>query len=223
VPGLLPPPRAADRADTYTARRQEPALTYGAMARREEVCVSMEDAHARPARFSVDRLTAVREWIWRHSSQPNGDPWDSDPEHLDRAAQNLLGDLAQLLTSSNPQPASALHPPRAPHPLVDAHGLPLTTLVPAADRHDSLLVGPIQDSMPTIRRGGRGRPRRRPATLHRDEDYDAPRVRRYLRRRGISARIARIGRVSSARLGRHGWVVERIHGWLLSYKRLAMR
>ncbi len=219
--GLLPPPRAADRADTYTARRQEPALTYGAMARREEVCVSMEDSHARPPRFSVDRLSAVREWIWRHSSQPNGDPWDSDPEHLDRAAQNLLGDLAQLLTSSNPQPASALHPPRAPHPLVDAHGLPLTTLVPAADRHDSLLVEPIQDSMPTIERGGRGRPRRRPATLHRDEDYDAPRVRRYLRRRGISARIARIGRDSSARLGRHGWV-ERIHGWLLSYKRLAL-
>ncbi len=191
------------------------------MARREEVCVSMDDAHARPPRFSVDRLTAVREWIWRHSSQPNGDPWDSDPEHLDRAAQNLLGDLARLLTS-NPQPASATYPPRAPHPWVDAHGLPLTTLVPAADRHDNLLVEPIQDSMPTSRRGGRRRPRRRPAKFHRDEDDDAPRVRRYLRHRGISARIARIGRDFSARLGRHGRVVERIHGWLLSYKRPAL-
>ncbi len=43
-------------------------------------------------------------------------------------------------------------------------------------------------------------------------------MRRYLRRRGITARIARIGRDSSARLGRHRWVVERTLGWLLSYK-----
>src|SRR3954451_5546460 len=42
-------------------------------------------------------------------------------------------------------------------------------------------------------------------------------------RRGIIARIARIGRDSSARLGRHRWVVERSFGWLLSYKRLAQR
>ena len=35
--------------------------------------------------------------------------------------------------------------------------------------------------------------------------------------------IARIGRDSSARLGRHRWVVERTLGWLLSYKRLALR
>jgi hypothetical protein len=159
------------------------------MARREEVCVSMGDVHARPPRCPVDRLTAVREWIWRHSSQPNGDPWDSDPEHLDWAAQNL-------------------HAP----------GPPLNTLIWATDRHDSLLVEPIQDSMPTIRRGGRGRP----VKFHGDKDYDNPRVRRYLRHRGITARIARIGRDSSARLGRHGWVVERIRGWLLSYKRLAL-
>src|SRR3954453_15043964 len=38
----------------------------------------------------------------------------------------------------------------------------LNTLTPAADRHDSLLVEPIQDSMPMIERGGRGRPRGRP-------------------------------------------------------------
>ena len=53
--------------------------------------------------------------------------------------------------------------------------------------------------------------------------YDIPRVRRYLRRRGIAARIARIGRDNSQRLGRHRWVVERTIGWLLSYKRLALR
>ena len=53
--------------------------------------------------------------------------------------------------------------------------------------------------------------------------YDNRRVRHYLARRGITARIARIGRDSAQRLGRHRWVVERTLGWLLSYKRLALR
>lgn len=59
--------------------------------------------------------------------------------------------------------------------------------------------------------------------LHADKGYDNPRVRRHLRHRGITARIARIGRDSSARLARHRWVVERTLGWLLSYKRLTLR
>src|SRR3954449_5328089 len=109
------------------------------------------------------------------------------------------------------------------HLLVDARGLPLNVAVSGANRHDSMLVEPILDAMPAIRRGGRGHPRRRPVKLHADKGYDVPRVRRYLRRRGITARIARIGRDSSARLGRHRWVVERTIGWLLSYKRLALR
>jgi hypothetical protein len=66
----------------------------------------MDLADARPPRFPVDCMTAVREWIWRHTSQPNGDPWDSDPEHLDWAAQNLVDDLAELVGSTNPQPAN---------------------------------------------------------------------------------------------------------------------
>ncbi|PRY47375.1 DDE family transposase [Geodermatophilus tzadiensis] len=59
--------------------------------------------------------------------------------------------------------------------------------------------------------------------MHGNKGYDNLSVRRYLRRRGIAARIARLGRDSSARLGRHRWVVERTLGWLLSYKRLALR
>ncbi len=94
-------------------------------------------------------------------------------------------------------------------------------LVSAANRHDSLFVEPILDGMPAIKRGGRGRPRRRPVTLHGDKGYDNPRVRRYLRRRGIAARIARIGVHSSARFGRHRRVVERTLGWLMHHRRLA--
>ncbi len=101
------------------------------------------------------------------------------------------------------------------HLLVDADGLPLNVAVSDANRHDSMLVEPILHSMPAIKRGGRGHPRRRPAKLHGDKGYDNPRVRRYLRRHGITARIARIGRDSSQRLGRHRWVVERTLGWAL--------
>jgi transposase len=107
--------------------------------------------------------------------------------------------------------------------LVDANGLPLNIAVSGANRHDSMLVEPILDSMPAIKRGGRGHSRRRPLKLHADKGYDIPRVRRYLRRRRIAARIARIGRDNSQRLGRYRWVVERTIGWLLSYKRLALR
>jgi hypothetical protein len=79
--------------------------------RDEEVHLSMDDCDRSSAEPPVDQLTAVREWIWRHSSQPNGDPWDGDPEHLDWAAQNLVDNLAQLLSTTNPQPTSATHPP----------------------------------------------------------------------------------------------------------------
>jgi len=99
----------------------------------------------------------------------------------------------------------------------------VNVLVSAANRHDGLFVEPILDSLPGIKRGGRGHPRRRPVKLHSDKGYDIPRARRYLRRRRITARIARIGVDSSARLGRHRWVVERTLGRLLSYKRLVLR
>ena len=64
------------------------------------------------AESPVDRLSTVREWLWRHSSQPNGDPWDSDPEHLDQAARNLLDDLAHWLMSTNPLPGQLNAPAR---------------------------------------------------------------------------------------------------------------
>lgn len=95
----------------------------------------------------------------------------------------------------------------------------------AANTHDSLLLEPLVDAVPAVvgPRGRPGRPRRRPAKLHADKGYDYPRCRRALRRRGITARIARRGVESSARLGRHRWVVERTQGWLLGFRRLQVR
>jgi transposase len=72
-------------------------------------------------------------------------------------------------------------------------------------------------------RGKPGRPRKRPAKLHADKAYDSAPLRRALRARGISPRIARRGIDSSERLGRHRWVVERSLAWLLGYRRLSVR
>ena len=89
------------------------------------------------------------------------------------------------------------------HLLVTADGLPLAVAISGANRHDSMLAEPILDGLSLIKGLGPGRPWRRPVKLHADKAYDNKRVRRYLRRRGITARIARIRVNSSERLGRH--------------------
>ncbi|NHZ37104.1 transposase [Massilia sp. CCM 8692] len=56
--------------------------------------------------------------------------------------------------------------------------------------------------------------------LHADRAYASRAHRAWLRRRGISARIARYGVESRERLGRWRWVVERTLGWLHRFRRL---
>lgn len=57
----------------------------------------------------------------------------------------------------------------------------------------------------------------------RTNGYDITRCRRYLRKRGITARIARRGIESKERLGRNGWVVERTHAWFSGFGKLRIR
>ena len=71
--------------------------------------------------------------------------------------------------------------------------------------------------------GRRGRPRHRPGKLHADKAYDHPTLRREVRARGITVRIARKGIESSQRLGRHRWIVESCLSWLLRNRRLVRR
>jgi transposase len=80
----------------------------------------------------------------------------------------------------------------------------------------------LLDAIPPIRTPARQR-RKRPAKLHADKGYDYPRCRTALRRRHIRSRIARKGIDSSARLGRHRWVIERTLAWLNRYRRLTVR
>ena len=111
------------------------------------------------------------------------------------------------------------------HLVVDRNGIPLAVRLSAANAHDSTQLVPLVDDIPPIigPRGKPGRPRKRPAKLHADKAYDSSDLRRALRARGITPRIARRGVESSERLGRHRWVVERTQAWLLGCHRLGVR
>jgi transposase len=76
--------------------------------------------------------------------------------------------------------------------------------------------------IPPVRTPSRRR-RCRPGKLDADKGYDSTANRAWLRRRGITTRIARRGIESSQRLGRHRWKVERALSWLSCYRRLAVR
>jgi transposase len=78
------------------------------------------------------------------------------------------------------------------------------------------------DDIPPVRTPS-GRRRTRPRKLDADKGYDSAGNRAWLRRRGITPRIARRGIESSTRLGRHRWKVERALSWLSCYRRLAVR
>jgi transposase len=78
------------------------------------------------------------------------------------------------------------------------------------------------DDIPPIRTPS-GRRRTRPGAVHTDEGYDSAANRAGLRQRGITARIARRGVESPARLGRQRWKVERALSWLSCFRRLQVR
>ena len=121
---------------------------------------------------------------------------------------------------TGPNPLDRGRPGSKRHLVTDASGVPLTVVVlTSANLHDSKALEELIDSIQPVK-GKRGRPRKKPAKLHADKGYDYPRCRGFLRRRGISPRIARRGVDNSERLGRYRWVVERTLARLSSYRRL---
>jgi transposase len=105
---------------------------------------------------------------------------------------------------------------------VDQRGLPLVARISGAQVHDSRLLIPLMEAIPAVP-GLPGRARKRHVKLHADRAYASRAHRAWLRRRGITARIARYGIESRERLGRWRWVVERTLGWLHRFRRLRIR
>jgi transposase len=89
------------------------------------------------------------------------------------------------------------------HVVSDRRGVPLAVALTAANVHDSKVFEELLDGIKPIKRPGRGRPRKRPEKLHADKGYDFPRCRKALRECGIKSRIARRGKDTSERLGKH--------------------
>ena len=104
----------------------------------------------------------------------------------------------------------------------DRAGIPLAAIVSAANVNDHLVLDDTLDALRPIRQPV-GRPRKRPVKLHGDKGYDYRPCRELLKRRGITARIARKGIESSTRLGRHRYVIERTLEWTSRFRRLVRR
>ncbi|WP_425428693.1 IS5 family transposase [Streptomyces yerevanensis] len=108
------------------------------------------------------------------------------------------------------------------HLITERTGLPISVGISGANLHDSQALRPLVRGIPPIR-SRRGPRRRKPAKLHADKGYDYDHLRRWLRKRGITHRIARKGIESSTRLGRHRWTIERTMAWLAGCRRLHCR
>ncbi|MBB6439449.1 transposase [Streptomyces candidus] len=106
--------------------------------------------------------------------------------------------------------------------ITERSGLPISIGISGANLHDSQALEPMVRGIPSIR-SRRGPRRGRPAKLHADKAYDNLHLRRWLRSRGITHRIARKGIESSKRLGRHRWTIERTMAWLGGCRRLHRR
>jgi len=76
------------------------------------------------------------------------------------------------------------------HLLTERAGPPVSAGIPGVNLHGSQALIPLLKGMPPIR-SRRGRRRRKPGELYADKGYDYPCLRRWLRRRGTTHRIAR--------------------------------
>ena len=103
----------------------------------------------------------------------------------------------------------------------------MVLLLSPGERHESRYL-PALLERGAVRRGGRGRPRLRPAAVVGDRGYSYPQLRRYLRRRGIRAviptrRDQRPLRSFDRAAYRARNRVERLIGRLKQFRRVATR
>jgi transposase len=125
-------------------------------------------------------------------------------------------------SATGPSPVDRARSGSKHHLLVDATGIPLAWTLTGGNRNDITQLIPLVDRVPPVR-GRVGRPRRRPDRVTADRAYDHKPQRRELRKRGISAEIARRQTDHGSGIGRYRWVVERTFAWLHQFKRLLVR
>ncbi|WP_232284153.1 IS5 family transposase [Saccharomonospora glauca] len=123
---------------------------------------------------------------------------------------------------TGPSPVDRGKPGSKIHALSDRAGLPLAVAISAANTNDAHALKPLILAIPAVK-SRRGPRRRKPDKLHADKAYDQAELRDWVRKQGITVRIARKGIESSQKLGKHRWVIERCIAWLFGYRRLTIR
>lgn len=113
------------------------------------------------------------------------------------------------------------------HLVVDGRGTPLAATVTPGQAHESKSVEATLEAV-RLPGSGRGRPRTRPRRLAGDKGYSYPRIRRYLRGRGIGPVIpTRKDQRANPNFDRERYkqrnVVERCIGWLKENRRVGTR
>lgn len=106
--------------------------------------------------------------------------------------------------------------------ITDANGIPLTSILTQANRHDVTQLMPLIEAIPSVS-GKIGRPRNRPEKVQGDRAYDSQPARNELHKRGIQPVLARRNTEHGSGLGVHRWVVERTLSWLHQFRRLRIR
>ena len=76
------------------------------------------------------------------------------------------------------------------HLRCDGNGLPITFVLTAGERHETVVFEQLMEQG-AVKRSGVGRPRLRPIRVSGDKGYSSGKIRRYLRRRGIRITIPR--------------------------------
>jgi transposase len=113
------------------------------------------------------------------------------------------------------------------HLRAEGGGKPIALLITAGQRHEQIVFKTLME-MGAVKRVGQGKPRIRPERVVGDKGYSSRKIRRYLRKRGIRAVIAR--QKGERRRGhfdeacyRKRNVVERMVNRLKQFRRIATR
>jgi len=135
---------------------------------------------------------------------------DAMLQHL-REYEQIQWERACVDSASVPSPLGGQHTGPNPidrgklgckhHLLVDQRGLPLVASMSGAQIHDSRMLIPRLEAVPSVA-GLVGHLRKRPAKLHADKAYASRAHRTWLRSCGIAPRIARYGIEPRERLGK---------------------
>jgi transposase len=125
-------------------------------------------------------------------------------------------------SQTGPSPVDRRKPGSKMHVITDAQGVPLATLLTAANVNEVTRLLPLVDAVPPIA-GQVGHPRRRPEKVQGDRAYQSEAAEKALRRRKIKPVIAHRKTAHGSHLGIFRWFIERALSWQKQFRRLRIR